>query len=124
MRAMVPNPFPGPPPQIKKLHMVYLTYLTHPFDVLDLKSLLRLATQLDDFHIILFFFSTFMAFLWLPSYSYRSMQHPVGDACLLSLAIAGIMSIQSVTSGVFDSRDLKCAASASKFLVIHNNLIS
>ncbi len=36
--------------------------------------------------------SVFVAFLCLPSFSYRRTQHPVSDACLLSLAIAGITS--------------------------------
>ncbi len=31
-------------------------------------------------------------FLWLPSFSYRSKQHLIGDSCSLSLADAGIMS--------------------------------
>ncbi len=35
----------------------------------------------------------FHACLWLPGFSYRNTQHPVSDACLLSLAdIAGILS--------------------------------
>lgn len=48
-------------------------------------------------------YSTFVECLWLPSFSYRSTKHPVGDACLLSLAIAGIPSegVKSRTRFIF-----------------------
>ncbi len=36
--------------------------------------------------------TVFVAFLCLPSFRYRRTQHPVSDACSLSLAIAGITS--------------------------------
>ncbi len=53
---------------------------------------------------VIFFLKTPLLSLWLPNFSYRSTQHLVGNACLLSLVdqeskISNMFDIYNLSSG-------------------------
>ncbi len=75
-----------------------------PIKLADKLTYLGLNSLLCDW-IQDFLTSAFTACFWLPGFSYRSMWHPVSDACSLSLAIAGITS-EAVKSRVVNIKHI------------------